>query len=169
MILLIGVGSNIDPGNKIPEALRALSRTYRITGLSPFFRNPPLERPEQQDYLNGIVRVDTAAERDPETVKSTLKRIEAALGRVRDPEDTYAPRTIDLDLLVLDRSVLDPEDFTDRPFNLAAAAALEPELIIPNGMTPGITAARLYEQQVNQGGLTPLPDFDLALKKEFLP
>lgn len=114
--LYIALGSNIDPEANILAALRLLAERLRVVGMSTLYRTPPLGRPEQPDFINGMVAVET--ELGVTAVKQLLREIEQRLGRVRT-EDTYAARTIDLDLV--DRA--DPE-VLERPFLLVPLAEL---------------------------------------------
>jgi len=95
---LIGVGANLDPEENIAEGLLLLARRVRILAVSPFYVTAPIGRPEQPDYLNGVVVVEhgdgPAALRD-----GILRPVEAARGRARTA-DAYAARTLDLDVLL---------------------------------------------------------------------
>ena len=133
----VSVASNIDPERNILRSLVLLSEWVAITGLSTFYRTAPLGRPEQADYLNGVVAV-----RCPLGLRAlkfdVLRPIEAQLGRVRT-DDPYAARTIDLDVLVFgemvveeaDLRVPDP-DIAERVFLAAALAEVAPDLRLPN-------------------------------------
>src|SRR5262245_53443950 len=93
----IGVGSNIAPEENIREALRRLTQSVHVVSISTFYREPAIDRPEDPDFYNGVVAIDT--DLPPGKLKgAVLRRIEAALGRRRSA-DKYAARTIDLDLL----------------------------------------------------------------------
>jgi 2-amino-4-hydroxy-6-hydroxymethyldihydropteridine diphosphokinase len=126
---VIGVGSNIEPHVFVPAAIRALAAAFGPVHLSRFVHTDPIGRPAQSRYLNGavLVRTDLPAER----LQDRLRHIEDELGRVRT-DDKYAPRTIDLDLVVYDGTPIDP-DVGERPF-LAAAVA---ELLDAAGDQPG--------------------------------
>ena len=132
----VGLGSNIEPDQNIPAAICLLSEILNITGISPFYRTPALLRPEQPDYLNGVLRIET--DLSPREVKfDVLRRMEERLGRVRT-EDRYATRTIDLDLLLLgdialreSDIVLPDPDVLERPFLAKAILNLSPEIIWP--------------------------------------
>jgi 7,8-dihydro-6-hydroxymethylpterin-pyrophosphokinase len=87
-----------------------------------------------------------------------LRRIEAALGRRRGP-DKYAPRPIDLDLLLYGDSVVEEPDLVlpdpdlrTRPFLAAALQELAPGLIEPVAGFPG----------------EPLAEFSRRLKERFI-
>ncbi|MBN1441873.1 MAG: 2-amino-4-hydroxy-6-hydroxymethyldihydropteridine diphosphokinase [Planctomycetes bacterium] len=104
----IAVGSNIDPEESIFGAQVLLQRRVRLTGVSSFYRTPALDRPDQPPFLNGVWEVLT--ELPPRRLRDeVLRPIETALGRVRT-EDRYAPRSIDLDLLLYGDRVVEEAD-----------------------------------------------------------
>ncbi len=132
----MGIGSNIEAERNVREALLRLARRTRITAISTFYRSRPLSRPEQPSFVNGAVELETEA--SPEEVKHGLLRgIEAELGRVRTA-DKYAPRTIDLDLLIYnDRVIRQPDlrvpdpEIQERPFLAIPLAELAPDMALP--------------------------------------
>ena len=94
----IGVGSNISPEANIRQAMRLLARRVRLIAVSTFYRTPAEGRPEQPDYVNGVVVIDT--DLPPDALKyDVLRPIERDLGR-RRTADKLAPRPINLDILV---------------------------------------------------------------------
>ena len=125
----------------------------QVTALSTFFRTPAIGRPEQGDYLNGVIALDTVLE--PLALKvSVLREVERALGRVRT-DDAYAPRPLDLDILLHGNRVFhdggmkipDP-DIAARPFLAAGLLELNPFLTLPGDgrrladcIEPGVIAA----------------------------
>jgi 2-amino-4-hydroxy-6-hydroxymethyldihydropteridine diphosphokinase len=102
----IGVGSNIDPETNVPAALGLLMVAVKVTGTSRCFITAPIGRPEQEQYRNCVWRIET--DQPVEELKALLNEIETRLGRVRT-EDTYAPRQIDLDILLYGNRVLDSD------------------------------------------------------------
>ncbi len=132
----IALGSNIEPRLHIAKALELLSATVSIGAVSTFYWTEAIGRPEQGDYLNGVICVETGVA--PHELKSvTLRGIEAELGRVRST-DKYAARTIDLDVLVYADLVLAEEGFVlpdpdvlERPFLACGLLELEPSLKWP--------------------------------------
>lgn len=157
----IGMGSNIEPERNIPAAICLLSEILKITGISPFYRTPALLRPEQSDYLNGVLRIET--DLGAREVKfDVLREMETRLGRVRTP-DRYAPRTIDLDLLVLGDIVINEPDLTlpdpdvlERPFLAKAILNLAPDLKWPGAGAPlaGCIQAEDCESLVSDDSFT---------------
>lgn len=133
----VAVGSNICPESNIPRALDLLMECADVLAASTFYRTPPIERPDQDDYRNGVVHLRT--EIPPHPLKfDILRGIERALGRVRS-DDAYAARTIDLDLIlygdwVVDEPALrlpDP-DIRNRAFVAGPLLELAPDLCLPD-------------------------------------
>ena len=162
----IGVGSNIDPQSNIREALIRLAERVEIRALSTFYRSQPVGPPGQPPFVNGVVAADTGL--PPLAVKSdVLRQIEAELGRVRTT-DKYAPRVIDLDLLIYDDIVVaggeltlpDPE-IASRPFLAVPLAELAPELELPGD---GRTMRELAQGFAGHP-MTPLADYTQELQE----
>jgi 2-amino-4-hydroxy-6-hydroxymethyldihydropteridine diphosphokinase len=101
---VVSIGSNIDPRRNVDRALEILSQRFELLSTSRLVWTDPIGRPDQPRYLNGAVMLDTSL--GPEELRRALHRIEEEMGRRRS-EDKYAPRRIDLDLVVYDGQVLD--------------------------------------------------------------
>jgi len=133
----IAVGSNIAPERNVEAALELLMQHVRVVASSTFYRTAPLDRSEQASFLNGVWRVATLM--TPRALKfDVLRQIEAELGRVR-MADKYAPRTIDLDLVLYGDAVVDESDLRlpdpdirTRPFIAAPLLELAPDLRLPD-------------------------------------
>jgi 2-amino-4-hydroxy-6-hydroxymethyldihydropteridine diphosphokinase len=97
-LAFISLGSNIDPEVHLPEAIARLKSIGQVLHASTAYRNPAVGPGRQPDFVNAAALVQTSL--TPEEIRDRLRAIEAALGRVRQP-DRYAPRTIDLDLCYL--------------------------------------------------------------------
>jgi 2-amino-4-hydroxy-6-hydroxymethyldihydropteridine diphosphokinase len=165
----IGVGSNITPEDNICEALRRLGQSTRLISISTFYREPAIGRPEEPDFYNGVVAIET--DMPPATLKrQVLRPIEAALGRQRSA-DRYASRTIDLDLLLYGDSIVsgteltlpDP-DIRTRPFIAIPLYEIAPDLVLPDEHVPIRQIAERFAAQ----SIQPLPDFTRRLRKELL-
>ena len=131
----IAVGSNIDPETNILVALEALAARARITGISIFYRTPAIDRSDQADYLNGVVRVESNTTAR-EFKFDVLRVIEKSLGRTRRA-DKSAPRAIDLDLVLWGNETIDapglriPDpDIRQRPFVAIPLHELDPDLVL---------------------------------------
>jgi dihydroneopterin aldolase/2-amino-4-hydroxy-6-hydroxymethyldihydropteridine diphosphokinase len=137
----IGVGSNIAPEESIREALRRLAQSVRLVSISTFYKEPAIGRPEDPDFYNGVVAIDT--DLPPAKLKwAVLRPIEAALGRSRST-DKYAPRTIDLDLLLYGNSVISSDELTlpdpdilTRAFIAVPLYEIAPTLVLPGSGVP---------------------------------
>ena len=137
----ISVAGNLEPEKNLPRALELLSESMELVALSTCYRTAAIDRPEQPDYLNGVVAVRFGG--DARTLKyGVLRGIEDKLGRLRT-EDRYAARTIDLDLLLFGNEVIDgnglllPDpDLWCRPFLAAAVLELNPDLVVPGTGKP---------------------------------
>jgi 2-amino-4-hydroxy-6-hydroxymethyldihydropteridine diphosphokinase len=127
--VFIGIGSNIDPETNVLEAVKRLGEAARITGVSTFYRTEPEGRPSQPPFYNGVVEIETDLPPD-ELKQSVLKRIEDELGRVRT-EDRYAPRTIDLDVLIYDDLPTSDPRIRERAFLTVPLCELAPDLVLP--------------------------------------
>lgn len=133
----IGVGSNIDAEHHVLLAVGLLREQMEGLRASTFYWTEPIGRPEQHPYLNGVLAgtVSTSAVFLKEGV---LQEIERRLGRVRC-SDRYAPRSIDLDILLFGEEVLrgdslqvpDP-DLRTRSFLVEGCCELNPGLLLPD-------------------------------------
>lgn len=163
----VGIGSNIDPEPNITRALRMLADATSVTGLSTFYRTPPIGAQGSPDFINGVAEIETKIGA-AELKFSVLRGIEEALGRLRG-EDKYEPRTIDLDILTYghlqicrDGLTIPDPDITSRGFLAAALVELDPEMVLPG------YDERLADllRRMHIEGMTALPDFTMRLKQE---
>lgn len=156
----IGVGANLDPEANIRSALRLLAREMRVVALSTFYRAPAEGRPEQPDYVNGVVELETGLG-PHELQQQVLRRIEAALGRQRS-EDKFAARPIDLDLLLHCGIVLRSQEIERRAFVAIPLAELVPDLTLPGMHEP----LRAIAARFAGSRLEKLGGFTEALRRE---
>jgi deoxyguanosine kinase len=104
-IAYITLGSNL--GNRasyIKRAIKLLAETrhIRVSGVSNIIETAPLGGVNQPKYLNTVAEIKTTL--SAQDLHKTLVRIETALGRVR--KEKWAPRIIDLDLLLFGQEVV---------------------------------------------------------------
>ncbi len=105
-IAYIGLGSNIEPEVNLRRAIAALHAHGSLLSVSSAWKSAPVGT-TGPDFLNAAVKFATPF--SPEELKSeVLRPIENELGRVRG-SDLFAPRTIDLDILIFDHQELDPD------------------------------------------------------------
>ncbi len=163
----IGVGSNIEPADNVRKAVRLLAAHVRVAGVSAVYLTRPEGRPGQPPYYNCVAEIETNLP-PAELKRAVLRRIEDDLGRVRTA-DKFAPRTIDLDLIVYDDLAVDTGDLVlpdplirRRPFLAIPLAELAPEMVLPGGgMTVGEIAAAMP-----RGGMKRLDRYTKLLRDE---
>jgi 2-amino-4-hydroxy-6-hydroxymethyldihydropteridine diphosphokinase len=117
---IIGIGSNIDADNNIQKMLRLLSGQVDVLQVSRLVQTKPIGIINQPDYTNGAVRILT--DMDIKTLSLQLKQLEDRLCRDRT-QNKFGPRTIDLDILIWNNAIVDPDYFT-RDFLRDSAAEL---------------------------------------------
>ena len=131
---VIGLGSNINPQDNIRKAWTFLSAKFTILAESKLIRTKPVGFPDQEDFINGTVLIETPL--DCSQLKTALQEIEETLGRRKpsssgshtaDLKTTFGPRTIDLDILVWNNQVVD-QDFYSRDFLQKLVLSLLPDL-----------------------------------------
>lgn len=134
MQILIGIGSNIEPITNVPVAVERLRVEFPDVRVSTIYRSAPVGRTDQAAFLNGVAAASTS--KSTGHVIADLKRIEADLGRVRDPNDRNAPRTIDLDLLVYGDLVDESRDLPSRDLQKRWFVAIPAAQLVPAWVDP---------------------------------
>lgn len=108
MITYIAFGSNM--GNReayIAEAIAKINvKVGEVLKASSIIETKPYGNIKQDDYLNGIIKVDTKL--NARELLTTLNEIEASLDRKRTIR--WGPRTIDLDIILYGNEIIDEED-----------------------------------------------------------
>lgn len=152
----ISVGSNIDPARNIVRALKLLARRVDVCGISTFHRTEPIGPAGQPPFVNGVCCIRT--DMPPGALKyEVLRAVEVATGRLRTA-DPYAPRPIDLDLVLYGETIVDESELS-RPFVLAGLAELEPNLRLP-GESELVSCTHPSPEQA---GMTPMPELTREL------
>ena len=137
---VVGLGSNINPDENIPEAVRMLTQKTRVIATSQVWQNPAVGS-QGPDYLNAAVRV-LSKEKPAVFKEKILHALENKLGRVRSG-DKYADRPIDMDILICNAQGFDPGLWT-QPHVTIPAAEVAPPLEHPDsGETLQEAAQRL--------------------------
>lgn len=165
----VAIGSNIDPAINVRSAIELLARRLSVIRLSTVYKTQPEERLEQEDFYNCVVEIQT--DLPPRDLKfHVLRMIETQLKRQRTP-DKYAPRTIDMDLilygdLTLNENdlVLPDPDIVRRFFVAAPLEEFDPDLILPGSdVRISDIAARLPQDKAQ-----PLPSYTARLRAEII-
>ncbi len=165
-IAFLSLGSNIQPERKILEAVELLSRYVKIVKSSTVYLTEPLGNSSQPDYYNCVLEIQTDME--PRKLKfGVLRNIENQLGRKR-VKDKFAPRTIDLDILLHDDLYIVTEDLVipdpeieERAFLAQALYEIEPELLLPPKNKPIKEIAEKFKDQ----GIIRLVEFTEILRR----
>jgi 2-amino-4-hydroxy-6-hydroxymethyldihydropteridine diphosphokinase len=131
----LGLGSNVEAETNLLLAVRELQRRFGVPlELSPVYRNPSYGF-EGDDFLNAVVGLDT--DLAPEDVLRETEAIHAIAGRRRDTGKPGS-RTLDIDLLLYDRLVVDRpglhlprKDVLHYNFVLCPLAGIAPGFVHP--------------------------------------
>lgn len=131
----IGLGANLgDREGTLREAVRRLATLGEVTAVSSLYETEPVGYREQPPFLNAAVALQTRLA--PEELMAAMLAIERGLGRTRSFRN--APRTLDLDLLLVDDRILDAPGLAlphprlhERAFVLAPLAEIAPTAIHP--------------------------------------
>jgi 2-amino-4-hydroxy-6-hydroxymethyldihydropteridine diphosphokinase len=130
----VAAGSNVEPERHLALAMAELAREFPGARSSPWYRNRAVGF-EGADFINLVVGFATAL--PVGAVLERLHAIEARCGRQRDAP-RWAPRTMDLDVLLYGELVCDEPglklprpDLLKRAYMLGPLAALAPEVMHP--------------------------------------
>jgi 2-amino-4-hydroxy-6-hydroxymethyldihydropteridine diphosphokinase len=135
----IGIGSNIERDANVRAAVLILHKRFSSVVLSSVYESRPIGF-EGENFYNLVAAFDT--NESPEAIVAILHDIERQLGRKRSTS-RFAPRTIDLDLLLYGDLVRDDAalrvprpEITEYACVLRPLAELAPEARHPrNGET----------------------------------
>jgi 2-amino-4-hydroxy-6-hydroxymethyldihydropteridine diphosphokinase len=149
----LGLGSNVgDRRAHLQAAVDLLPRQgVRVLASSSTYETEPVgEVPDQRDFLNACVRIET--ELGPEALLDACKAVERARGRTLEGAGyvRHGPRPLDVDLLLLgdrphrsERLVLPHAQVTARRFVLVPLLELAPELEVPGAGSAAAALAAL--------------------------
>lgn len=133
-IAYIALGSNL--GDRVSYIMSAVASLQEkgasVLKQSTIIETDPVGGPPQPKFLNAVVKIETRL--SPVELLNQCQGIEKELGRVRDVPN--GSRTIDLDILLYDRLVLDTPRLTiphprmfERAFVLEPLKEMEPALL----------------------------------------
>ncbi len=155
---VIALGANLDnPAQQIHGAAQRIARMpgVLIRGRSHLFRTAPVGGPDQPDYVNAVMIVET--DRDPHDLLADLHVIEAEHGRTRDVH--WGPRTLDLDLIAYDDLRV-----ADRDLHVPHPRAHERAFVLlpwcdadPDALLPGAGPVRDLAAGLDSSGCEVLP------------
>jgi len=137
----LGLGANIGRrARALSDALVLLdgTRGLALVRLSSVFETEPVGVTDQPAFLNLVACFDCQV--SAAKLLTAVRRVERQLGRVRTRR--WGPRTIDVDILLIDDERVDaPEltvphpEMTRRQFVLVPLAEIAPEVVLPGGRT----------------------------------
>lgn len=143
----VSIGSNVEPERHVALALDALRAHFGVLEVSPVYRTAAVGF-EGDDFLNLVAGFETPL--GVTEVDRALDGIEAAAGRNRS-EPRFAPRTLDLDLLLFGDAVIDTDsvrvprrELVKYAFMLRPLADIAPALRHP---VLGLSLAELLQAQ----------------------
>jgi len=134
----IALGGNVgDVRATLARAIATLcdGTAVRLKARSSDYRTPPWGVTDQAPFVNAVIAVETSL--PPLALLARAHECERALGRRREHERRWGPRTIDIDLLTYDDLVLIDRDLIlphphmlERAFVLVPLAEIAPDRII---------------------------------------
>lgn len=168
----LGLGSNVgDPLETLTSAVYALDDVegLAVADVSGVYETAPWPPAgeggvEQPPFLNLVVRAVTSL--SPHDLLAELQLLEAAFGRDRGRETRWGPRTLDIDVLLLDDREIDTDDLVvPHPRLSERAFVLVPLMeVMPGGRLPD---GRRLSSLVS--ALAPIEGIDLVVRLEEVP
>ncbi|GAB1409090.1 2-amino-4-hydroxy-6-hydroxymethyldihydropteridine diphosphokinase [Desulfovibrionales bacterium] len=154
-IVYVSLGSNMGtPADNVEHAVAALNAVpgFAVTATSDVYVTEPQGLSDQPWFANMVACMRVDPGHTPDTVLTTLLRIEADMGRVRTT--VWGPRIIDLDLLLFDDlhvcsthlHVPHPR-MRERAFVLVPLLQLAPDLFLGTERVADLLAALSYTVQ----------------------
>jgi 2-amino-4-hydroxy-6-hydroxymethyldihydropteridine diphosphokinase len=148
----LGLGSNVgDRADALQLAVDGLAAAAGVTvvAVSSVYETAPVGGPEQPDYLNAVVALET--DRTPRELLAIAKKLEDDAGRV--PGERWGPRPLDVDVLLVGDDEVDEEDLVvphprlyERAFVMVPLAELDP--MLAPWVPPGEAGVRRSEVQL---------------------
>jgi 2-amino-4-hydroxy-6-hydroxymethyldihydropteridine diphosphokinase len=153
--IYISLGSNIQPEVNLPRSVVMLNRFGQVMELSTVWETAPVGT-TGPSFLNAAVLLQ--ADYPPALLKSlVLRRIEIEMGRIRT-FNKYAPRPIDLDILIADGQTIEP-GLWSRAHLAVPLAELLPDLLDP---VSGVKLSQVAEELCTPETIRARPDIKLG-------
>jgi 2-amino-4-hydroxy-6-hydroxymethyldihydropteridine diphosphokinase len=139
----ICLGGNLGDTRATFQHARALlsEMVGTITGTSQLYLTAPLtiagtDASLVPTYMNAAIRLTSSL--TPQEILASCLLIEARLGRIRDPQNQFASRTLDLDIALIEQDILELPSLTiphprlhERDFMLQPIIDIDPHVIHP--------------------------------------
>jgi len=139
-MILVAIGSNLNSKKFGPplmnciKCIKILKKKFDVLNVSNLYETEPIPKSNQVWYINGVVSISSILQ--PIGILKKLHSIEMTFGRVRKYKNE--PRTIDLDLLCYNNSILKSSELViphpkihERRFVLQPICDIDPEWIHP--------------------------------------
>jgi 2-amino-4-hydroxy-6-hydroxymethyldihydropteridine diphosphokinase len=133
------LGSNIEPERNIPRAVTLLQRYVTVLKASSIWESASVDCC-YPDYLNLALLVSTSLGAN-QLKRQVLRPLETQMGRVRT-EDKNASRPIDVDIILFEGEVLDP-DLWLQAHRAIPVAEIYPHYLSESGLPLKDVAIRL--------------------------
>jgi 2-amino-4-hydroxy-6-hydroxymethyldihydropteridine diphosphokinase len=158
---VLALGSNLgDRRGMLQAAVDGLGgyEGIRVIAVSSLFETAPVGGPDQPDYLNAVVLVDTVLA--PLELLAACQQVESDLGRRRG--ERWGPRTVDLDLIAY-RDVVAVTSTLEVPHPRAAERAfvlvpwleLDADATLPGADGEPVPVRRLLRKAGDRKGVRP--------------
>jgi 2-amino-4-hydroxy-6-hydroxymethyldihydropteridine diphosphokinase len=135
----LGIGSNLgDRFGHLQAGVSSLAgeEGVEVVAVSSVYRTEPVGGPEQPEFLNAVVTIDTTL--PPRELLTLAQRIEDERDRLR--KERWGPRTLDVDILLYGDITLREVDLeiphprlAERGFALEPLLEVEPDAVLPDG------------------------------------
>ena len=122
------LGSNINPEINITKAIRILETRCKVIKYSQIWETEAIGS-NGPNFLNLAVLIETEFNL-AQLKQEVLLIIEQELSRIRT-FDKFAPRTIDLDIIIFDNCIIDPSLWTQN-FIALPISEIRPDIINPD-------------------------------------
>lgn len=163
---VLALGSNL--GNRLTTlqgAVDALVATpgIEVVAVSPLYETQPVGGPQQPDYFNVVVLVETALSAG--ALLGIALDVESRFGRQRD--ERWGARTLDIDLVAVGDEVVDEPDLQlPHPRAAERAFVLVPWVDVdPDATLTGVGRATELLAVLGSRGVRPVKDLALELPR----
>ncbi len=131
----LSLGSNVgDREAQLRETRARLDAIGRVVAMSSFYETEPVQVTQQPWFLNCAIVLETS--KTLQELIAAILRIEEEMGRQR--VQNKGPRSIDIDILLFDGTIVDSTDLTiphpalhQRRFVLEPLVEIAPEVLHP--------------------------------------
>ncbi|MGH2648962.1 MAG: 2-amino-4-hydroxy-6-hydroxymethyldihydropteridine diphosphokinase [Ginsengibacter sp.] len=108
--VIIGLGGNVgNVSENFNIAIEEIKETIgQVNKQSSRYKTEPWGNKNQDDFLNQVIYVETSL--SPDEVLKKILAIEKTMGRNRNGDNRFTPRTIDIDILFYGKKIINNDD-----------------------------------------------------------